>query len=78
MTKPTNPPTTLDKVPPQPHDETPPATLLRKARFWEVHVGESFNDRQRKIVNRLLTLPAECTFEPPDIASAAMMRCRPT
>ena len=30
------------------------ATVLRKARFWEAHAGESFNDRQRKIVNRLL------------------------
>jgi Fic family protein len=30
------------------------ATVLRKARFWEVHAGESFNDRQRKVVNRLL------------------------
>jgi Fic family protein len=30
------------------------ASVLRKARFWEVHAGESFNDRQRKIVNRLL------------------------
>jgi Fic family protein len=29
-------------------------TVLRKARFWESHAGESFNDRQRKIVNRLL------------------------
>jgi len=28
--------------------------VLRKARFWECHAGESFNDRQRKIVNRLL------------------------
>ena len=28
--------------------------VLRKARFWEAHAGESFNDRQRKIVNRLL------------------------
>ncbi len=28
--------------------------VLRKARFWEAHSGESFNDRQRKIVNRLL------------------------
>ena len=28
--------------------------VLRKARFWEVHAGESFNERQRKIVNRLL------------------------
>ena len=30
------------------------SSVLRKARFWEVHAGESFNDRQRKIVNRLL------------------------
>jgi Fic family protein len=28
--------------------------VLRKARFWESHSGESFNDRQQKIVNRLL------------------------
>jgi Fic family protein len=30
------------------------AGVLRKARFWEAHAGESFNDRQRKVVNRLL------------------------
>jgi Fic family protein len=30
------------------------ASVLRIARFWEVHAGESFNDRQRKVVNRLL------------------------
>jgi Fic family protein len=30
------------------------ATILCKAAFWESHAGESFNDRQRKIVNRLL------------------------
>ncbi len=30
------------------------AGVLRKARFWETHAGESFNDRQRKVVNRLL------------------------
>jgi hypothetical protein len=29
-------------------------SVLRKARFWEVHAGESFNDRLRKVVNRLL------------------------
>jgi hypothetical protein len=29
-------------------------TVLRKARFWEAHAGESFNDRQRRIVYRLL------------------------
>ncbi len=30
------------------------ATVLRKARFWESHSGQSFNDRQQKILNRLL------------------------
>jgi Fic family protein len=30
------------------------ATVLAKARFWELHAGESFNDRQRTILNRLL------------------------
>jgi Fic family protein len=30
------------------------AGVLRKARFWEVQAGESFNDRQRKVINRLL------------------------
>ena len=30
------------------------AGVLRKARFWESHSGESFNDRQQKVVNRLL------------------------
>jgi Fic family protein len=34
--------------------ETTLASVLRKARFWEVHAGESFNDRERKVVNRLL------------------------
>ena len=29
-------------------------TVLTKAEFWESHSGESFNDRQRKIINRLL------------------------
>jgi Fic family protein len=28
--------------------------VLIKARFWKVHAGESFNDRQRKVINRLL------------------------
>jgi Fic family protein len=28
--------------------------VLRKARFWEAHASEPFNDRQRKVVNRLL------------------------
>jgi len=28
--------------------------VLRKARFWEVNAGESFNARQRKVINRLL------------------------
>ncbi len=30
------------------------ASVLTKARFWELHAGESFNDRQRNIINRLL------------------------
>jgi Fic family protein len=30
------------------------ATVLRKARFWEAHAGDSLNERQRKIINRLL------------------------
>jgi len=34
--------------------ETTLASVLSKARFWEKHAGESFNDRQRKIMNRLL------------------------
>jgi Fic family protein len=29
------------------------ARVLKKARFWEGHAGESFNDRQRKVLNRL-------------------------
>jgi Fic family protein len=28
--------------------------VLKKARFWQAHAGESFNDRQRKVLNRLL------------------------
>jgi Fic family protein len=27
---------------------------MKKARFWETHAGQSFNDRQRKVINRLL------------------------
>jgi Fic family protein len=34
--------------------ETILATVLRKARFWELHSAERFSDRQRKILNRLL------------------------
>ncbi len=30
------------------------ASVLRKARFWEVHAGAPLNDRQRTVVNRLL------------------------
>ncbi len=30
------------------------SAVLRKARFWEIHSGESFNERQQKVVNRLL------------------------
>ena len=29
-------------------------TVLVKAGFWKTHAGESFNDRQRKVINRLL------------------------
>ena len=28
-------------------------SVLQKARFWETHAGEKFNDRQRAIINRL-------------------------
>jgi Fic family protein len=34
--------------------ETILASVLLKARFWKLHAGESFNDRQRKVLNRLL------------------------
>ncbi|MDP1702687.1 MAG: Fic family protein [Aestuariivirga sp.] len=33
--------------------ETILASVLQKARFWEAHAGEKFNDRQRAIINRL-------------------------
>ena len=29
------------------------SSVLKKAKFWETHGGKSFNERQRKIVNRL-------------------------
>jgi Fic family protein len=29
-------------------------TVLRKARFWQTHAGETFNERQRKLLDRLL------------------------
>ncbi len=28
--------------------------VMIKARFWKAHAGESFNERQRKVINRLL------------------------
>jgi Fic family protein len=28
--------------------------VLIKDRLWKLHAGESFNDRQRKVINRLL------------------------
>ena len=31
------------------------ASVLRKARFWETHATQSINDRQRKVLNRLLS-----------------------
>ncbi len=33
--------------------ETALANVLRKARFWETHANDSFNDRQRAMINRL-------------------------
>lgn len=29
-------------------------SILIKDRFWKVHTGQSFNDRQRRVINRLL------------------------
>ena len=29
-------------------------TVLQKTRFWQQHTNTSFNERQRKVVNRLL------------------------
>lgn len=34
--------------------ETILASVFLKARFWEKHAGEAFNDRQRKVLGRLL------------------------
>jgi hypothetical protein len=34
--------------------ETILASVLHKARFWEAHLGDALNDRQRLVVNRLL------------------------
>jgi Fic family protein len=31
------------------------AGVLKTARFWEQHVGAAFNDRQRDMLNRLLS-----------------------
>ena len=30
------------------------ASVLRKARFWDTYAGEKFNERQRKVLNRVL------------------------
>lgn len=30
------------------------ASVMRKARFWESIAGQALNDRQRKVINRLL------------------------
>jgi len=30
------------------------ASVLWKARLWEAHAGESFDDRRRKVVNWLV------------------------
>jgi Fic family protein len=34
--------------------ETILASVLKKAHFWKTHAGESFNDRQRAMIERLL------------------------
>jgi Fic family protein len=34
--------------------ETILASVLRKAKFWQLHSGESFNERQKKMLNRIL------------------------
>ncbi len=34
--------------------ETILRSVLQKAKFWELHAGQSFNDRQRTVINRLL------------------------
>ena len=34
--------------------ETILADVIRKAKFWEVHAGRSFNDRQKSMINRML------------------------
>jgi Fic family protein len=34
--------------------ETILAAVMQKARFWEAHAGQPFNDRQRAVINRLL------------------------
>jgi Fic family protein len=31
-----------------------PDSVLRKARFWEIHAHKPFNDRQRFMLNKLL------------------------
>lgn len=36
------------------HAEETLANVLRKARFWESHAGEAFNERQRDMLMRLL------------------------
>jgi Fic family protein len=36
------------------HAETILASVMRKARFWEEMAGQVLNERQRKVVNRLL------------------------
>ena len=36
------------------HTEITLGSVLRKARFWEIHAHKSFNDRQRLMLNKLL------------------------
>jgi Fic family protein len=36
------------------HAETILAAVLSKARFWDRFIGTEFNERQRRMINRLL------------------------
>lgn len=48
------------------------ASILRKARFWERHVGAGLNERQRDMLNRL---PDEFDGKPTSSKWAAIEKC---
>jgi hypothetical protein len=50
------------------------SVVLRKARLWEEHAGESFNDMHRMAVNRVLEGVGSTTRS----ARAPTTRTRPT